>query len=115
MADFAAWGDDRDDYLWPDITGSAYAAGRREIEGLQKKVTSSVEAIKEELRAAHQRITQLESTLTECQSYFENASDVIDGDYGVPAPNREMTLLIEIDAVLLPYEAKIEAVRKAMA
>lgn len=54
----------------------------------------------EEIKAAYERITQLEATLTECQSYFENAADVVDGSYGQPAPNREMTLLIEIDGVL---------------
>lgn len=54
----------------------------------------------EELKAAYDRITQLESALTECQSYFEENSDVVDGSYGEPAPNREMTLLIEIDEVL---------------
>lgn len=54
----------------------------------------------EELRAAYERITQLEATLTECQSYFESAADVVDGSYGEPAPNREISLLIEIDEVL---------------
>lgn len=56
--------------------------------------------MQEEIKAAYERITQLEATLTECQSYFENAADVVDGSYGEPAPNREMTLLIEIDGIL---------------
>lgn len=54
----------------------------------------------EELKAAYERIATLENTLNECRSYFEGASDVIDGSYGQPAPNREMSLLIEIDEVL---------------
>jgi hypothetical protein len=54
-----------------------------------------------ELAACYDRIAELESTLTECQSYFEECSDVVDGSYGEPAPNREMRLLIEIDEVLL--------------
>lgn len=30
--------------------------------------------------------------LTQALEYFENREDVNDGDYGVPAPNREMSL-----------------------
>jgi hypothetical protein len=48
-----------------------------------------------ELAACYDRIDELTAALTECQSYFENAAAV------QPAPNREMSLLIEIDGVLL--------------
>ena len=54
----------------------------------------------EELRAAYDRIRQLEGMLGECREYFEDCSDVIDGSNGEPASNREMKLLIEIDEVL---------------
>jgi argonaute-like protein implicated in RNA metabolism and viral defense len=30
--------------------------------------------------------------LTQAQEYFENRSDVVDGSYGEPSPNREMSL-----------------------
>ncbi len=33
-------------------------------------------------------------------AYFENRSDVVDGDYGVPAPNKEMRILAEINEAL---------------
>jgi hypothetical protein len=54
----------------------------------------------EELASAYEQIAKLTAVLTECQSYFENASDIVDGSYGEPAPNREMALLIEIDGIL---------------
>jgi hypothetical protein len=30
--------------------------------------------------------------LTQAEEYFDNHSDVLDGDYGVPEPNKEMRL-----------------------
>lgn len=35
-------------------------------------------------------------TLTACEAYFDNRSDVQDGDYGIPEPNAEMRLLSDI-------------------
>ena len=46
----------------------------------------------EEIRAAYQRIAELESDLNECLEYFQDHSDVNDGDYGEPSPNKEMRL-----------------------
>ncbi len=54
----------------------------------------------EELRACYQRIAELETALSMCAEYFEDRSDVIDGDYGIPAPNAEMRMLQEIEGVL---------------
>lgn len=54
----------------------------------------------EELKAAYERITKLEADLLECREYLEAEIDVIDGDYGVPAPNRAMTLVCMIDESL---------------
>jgi hypothetical protein len=51
----------------------------------------------EELRAAYQRIAQLEADLLECREYLEDHVDVVDGDYGEPAPNRAMQLVSMID------------------
>jgi hypothetical protein len=80
---------------------STFCTERREIEGLQGQLTAAVQATKEELSAAYQRIAQLETALGECRDYFEDCSDVIDGSNGEPAPNREIRMLIEIDEVLL--------------
>jgi hypothetical protein len=30
--------------------------------------------------------------LSQAEEYFENRADVVDGDYGVPSPNKEMRL-----------------------
>ena len=40
-----------------------------------------------------ERIAELEYALEECEGHFENRSDVIDGDYGQPEANAEMTML----------------------
>lgn len=40
------------------------------------------------------------AVLYELESYFEDREDVVDGDYGQPEPNKEMTLLREVrDAI----------------
>jgi thioester reductase-like protein len=81
-------------------TLGAYLGERREIEALQGKLSASVEATKEELRAAYQRIQQLEADLIECREYLEDHVDVVDGDYGEPRPNRAMQLVSLIDESL---------------
>lgn len=55
-------------------------------------VSRSIDARQEELKAAYQRIARLEADLNECLEYFEDRYDVSDGDYGEPAPNKEMQL-----------------------
>jgi hypothetical protein len=59
-----------------------------------------LKAMREELCAAYQRITQLEAALEECLEYFEDRYDVVDGSYGEPAPNKEMQLGTMIDVLL---------------
>lgn len=46
------------------------------------------------------RIRALETALQECAGYFDDRSDVVDGDYGVPAPNKEMKMLQMIQEAL---------------
>jgi hypothetical protein len=43
---------------------------------------------------AADRIEQLESLFPAILEYLENQADVVDGDNGVPAPNRAMSLLV---------------------
>ena len=43
---------------------------------------------------------RLEADLLECREYLETEMDVVDGDYGVPAPNRAMVLVTMIDQSL---------------
>lgn len=50
--------------------------------------------------AAAKRITRLEADLAECREYLENEMDVVDGNYGHPAPNRAMQLVNMIDETL---------------
>lgn len=38
------------------------------------------------------RDTEVIEALTQALEYFEDRSDVVDGSYGEPAPNREMSL-----------------------
>lgn len=44
------------------------------------------------------------SALWECETYLAEREDVIDGDYGEPAPNQEMTLLREVRAAVARIE-----------
>lgn len=53
-----------------------------------------------ELAAAYERIAELECVLEECEGHFDNRSDVIDGDYGQPEANAEMTMLGIVRKVL---------------
>ncbi len=43
---------------------------------------------------------KLRTALEQCEDYFDNRADVVDGDYGVPAPNAEMSILAEIRSAL---------------
>ena len=65
----------------------------------------------EELRAAYQRIARLEADLTECLEYFQDHYDVVDGDYGEPAPNKEMRLgtMLEETLGLEPFPTGVSA------
>lgn len=42
------------------------------------------------------RILELEELLERCADVLDSYSDVIDGDYGIPEPNKAMSLLSEI-------------------
>lgn len=53
----------------------------------------------EELRAAYQRIKELESALGEVREYFEGKADA-DCDQDGFIPNEEMRMLVEIDESL---------------
>ncbi len=46
------------------------------------------------------RCVRLEADLVECFEYLETQMDVIDGDYGEPAPNKAMRLVSMIDETL---------------
>lgn len=60
----------------------------------------AINARQEELRAAYQAIDRLRADLLECREYIEDHVDVVDGDYGEPAPNRAMALVSMIDESL---------------
>ena len=43
------------------------------------------------------RIKRLEALLADCAEFLDGYSDVVDGDYGVPEPNKAMRLLSAIN------------------
>jgi hypothetical protein len=45
-------------------------------------------------------IARLESALNSCLEYLDPLVDVVDGSYGIPEPNREMSLVNEINEAL---------------
>jgi len=47
-------------------------------------------------------IDAMVEVLDDCRAYFDNRSDVSDGDYGIPEANEEMRMVARIDAVLPP-------------
>lgn len=50
------------------------------------------------LARIEQRIADSAEALEACEAYFDNRSDVSDGDYGIPEPNEEMRLLTIVRA-----------------
>jgi hypothetical protein len=63
-------------------------------------IGKAIDARAEELKAAYQEIEKLKADLEECSDYFADRSDVVDGDYGEPAPNKEMRLYSMIQETL---------------
>lgn len=55
-----------------------------------------------------QREAETAETLTSCEAYFDNRSDVSDGDYGIPEPNEEMRLLAMVRDALETRQTKKE-------
>jgi len=47
-----------------------------------------------------EQIKILLAALQECQEYFDESSDVVDGDDGQPEPNEEMYMSMMIDSAL---------------
>jgi hypothetical protein len=72
-----------------------------------EQVYDDLFAKSDELKFANERIARLEaenkkmvSALWECESYLEDHEDIVDGSYGVPEPNKAMTLLAEVREAL---------------
>ncbi len=51
-------------------------------------------------RISKAKIARLEAALEECLEYFEERYDVVDGDYGIPAANKEMQMGFMIETAL---------------
>lgn len=76
------------EHFAPDFEGVRKRCGADKLEiGASKTVTPTKNAA-------------LLAMLGECAEYLENHSDVVDGSYGEPAPNRAMSLLTEVKRVL---------------
>jgi hypothetical protein len=56
--------------------------------------------MKEQRDALQKRCELLTAAINEALEYFEDREDVVDGDYGEPAPNREMALAQVLRAAL---------------
>lgn len=65
------------------------------LEGIKDK--NIAEARGYEIAALKKRIAKLEAALDSVEEYLDGRVDVVDGDYGVPEPNREMQLMSEIN------------------
>jgi hypothetical protein len=63
-------------------------------EELRRQIMSYTEPKNEREWWALKRIEQLESLFPAILEYLEEQADVVDGDSGIPAPNRAMSLLV---------------------
>lgn len=83
----------------------------REYERDAEEEPTELELVYEQLHEARQeakyiaernaaRIKELTIALEEALEYFRDHSDVNDGDYGEPSPNKEMQLASMIDEAL---------------
>jgi hypothetical protein len=86
------------------LTHWAEDAGRK----LPVTTASLLEAMRT-VRRIEQREAETAETLEACEAYFDNRSDVSDGDYGIPEPNEEMRLLTMVRASLQSLQTKEEA------
>lgn len=69
-------------------TGGSLDDANRRIERIARREAETAEA------------------LEACEAYFDNRSDVADGDYGIPEPNEEMRLLTMVRDALASRQAK---------
>lgn len=60
-------------------------------------VYSGMEAYATQLKTV---LGEAKQVLNDLWEYMDDRSDIEDGDYGIPKPNKEMKLLVEIDALL---------------
>lgn len=54
------------------------------------------------MKTPEQRIADLEATLRDVLDYLHSQIDVVDGVEGIPAPNKAMSLALEIQLTLDP-------------
>jgi hypothetical protein len=50
------------------------------------------------------QLAEAREALDACEDYFDKRSDVSDGDYGMPEPNEEMTMLSMVRNALAASE-----------
>lgn len=71
-----------------------------ELELVYQQLHEAQETAKYDAKVAADRIKKLEAALEEALEYFEDRYDVVDGSYGEPSPNKEMSLGQMIDETL---------------
>lgn len=89
---------------WKTTDPREYESGPDEAPTELDLVYEQLEQLREDAKhiaeIAAKRIAELECSLQECLEYFEDHSDVNDGDYGEPSPNKEMQLANIVDETL---------------
>lgn len=53
-----------------------------------------------EHNALKRKVAAMTSALQQCEDYLDGRADVVDGSYGEPSPNAEMSLLSEVQEAL---------------
>lgn len=78
----------------------AALAGDQRPDARMVQFNRDVDSIDRTIDGLFAKIARLQSALHSCLDYLDGKVDVVDGSYGEPAPNREMSLVIEINEAL---------------
>lgn len=86
----------RDIAMMPHVLKGLYAI--REALGFNQYYPLS--NLENDVRALRKQRDALKSACQQAEDYLDPLADVVDGSYGVPAPNPEMSILTEIREAL---------------
>jgi len=64
------------------------------------KFNRDADAVSAHIDRLFAKINRMEAALEACLDYLDGKVDVVDGSYGIPEPNREMSLVNEINVAL---------------
>ena len=70
------------------------------LAALSARTDAMLVQLEKETREMLREYRAMRDALYECLEYFEDREDVVDGDYGMPEANQEMTLAMSVRRAL---------------